>query len=59
VNGGIAVEVDGHTVELAARALATVPEGVLLVPRQVAWPFPVAQGTAVRVTAAAVQEVAS
>jgi hypothetical protein len=56
-NGRVTIEAAGHTVELAARALRTVPDGVVLVPRDVEWPSPVAQGAAARVASAAVEEV--
>ena len=56
-NGSIRVEVEGQAAELAVRAVGTVPAGVLLVPRDVHWASPPAQGAPARVAAPAAAEV--
>jgi hypothetical protein len=55
--GRVALSLAGHTVEVAVRALRTVPEGVVLVPRDLELPAPVAQGGPVEVQSRAVEEV--
>jgi NADH-quinone oxidoreductase subunit G len=52
----VRIEAAGQTVELEARSLRTVPEGVVLVPRDVEWKSRIEQGTGVRVTAMAAEE---
>src|SRR5207244_3272426 len=56
-NGSSRVEVEGQAAELAVRAVGTVPAGVLLVPRDVHWASPPAQGALARVAAPAAAEV--
>jgi NADH dehydrogenase/NADH:ubiquinone oxidoreductase subunit G len=51
VGDAIALEWDGHTLEIAARADASVAPGVVLVPRDAAWKIPPPQGAEVRVRA--------
>ena len=51
VNGGLGLSVGGRTIEIAARVHDLVPEGTLLVPRDVEWPAGVKQGSAVQVAA--------
>jgi hypothetical protein len=53
----IALEVAGQIVEVAARGLRTVPDGVVLLPRDVEWQTPVSQGSAVQVQSRAAEEV--
>jgi anaerobic selenocysteine-containing dehydrogenase len=55
--GRVVLSLAGHTVEVAVRALRTVPEGVVLVPRDLELPAPVAQGGPVEVQSRAVEEV--
>jgi NADH-quinone oxidoreductase subunit G len=56
VRDRVALDVGGQSVEVAVRPLATVAEGVLIVPRDVEWPLGVDQGAAVKVTALAAGE---
>ena len=51
INGTVRVTCDGGSVTLEARALDTVPEGVVVVPRDVPWSTPVAPGAAARIEA--------
>ena len=51
VKDAIGVTVAGETVELRARVHERVPEGTLIVPRDVAWPAGVPQGAPVQVAA--------
>ena len=44
VTNALALTIAGKTIELAAAPHAGVPDGVLLVPRDVAWPEGAAQG---------------
>ena len=53
VNGAIAVTAGGQTIEMAARVHEGVPEGMLLVPRDVEWPASAVQGAPVKVAALA------
>jgi NADH-quinone oxidoreductase subunit G len=57
VRGRAALEVSGRVVEVETRALASVPAGIVLVPRDVEWPFKIEPGATVRVAAAALEEV--
>ena len=58
LNGRVSLEVDGSSVEVAAQAQAGVPDGVVLVPRDVEWPIIPRQGAAVRAVALQTEEVA-
>jgi len=55
--GRVSLEAEGARVELAARTHASVPAGVVLVPRDVDWPIVPAQGAGVRAAALETQEV--
>ena len=57
LHGRVALEVDGSAVEVAVRAQEGVPEGIVLVPRDVEWPIIPRQGSSVRVAAIPVEEV--
>ncbi len=50
VNGEVSIELVGGSVTLGATVSATVAEGTVIAPRDVAWPVPIEQGTPVRVT---------
>ncbi len=53
VAGRVELRADGQAVALAARALAGVPRGVVIVPRDLEWPEPLPQGAAVEARALA------
>ncbi len=53
VNGAIAVTAGGQTIEMATRVHEGVPEGMLLVPRDVEWLASAIQGAPVKVAALA------
>jgi NADH-quinone oxidoreductase subunit G len=57
IPGHVLLSVEGSSVEVAARVHEGVPEGVVLVPRDVEWPIIPRQGAAVRATAVQVEEV--
>src|SRR5262249_4787600 len=57
IDGRIAIEAGGHTIEIDARASRTVPEGVVLVPRDVEWPAPIEPGIVATVGSRATQEI--
>ncbi len=52
LGGRVSLDAGGSAVELECRAEAGVPDGVVLVPRDVEWPILPKQGASVRVTAA-------
>jgi hypothetical protein len=56
--GRIALDAGGSSVELDAQAMAGVPDGVVLVPRDVEWPIIPRAGAIVRAVASHAQEVA-
>jgi hypothetical protein len=56
LQGRVALEVDGSSIELAASVHASVPEGLVLVPRDVEWPIIPRQGAAVRAAAVQAEE---
>jgi len=56
--GRVTLDVGGQSVEMAARADAGVPAGVIIVPRDVEWPIGPRQGAAVKVTAVTAGEAA-
>jgi hypothetical protein len=56
LQGRVMLEVDGSAVEVAARAQAGVPDGVVLVSRDVEWPIIPRQGAPVRATAVHAEE---
>ena len=51
LGGRVSLQIEGSSVEVAARAQAGVPDGVELVPRDVEWPIIPRQGAAVRAMA--------
>ena len=51
LGGRVSLQIEGSSVEVAARAQAGVPDGVVLVPRDVEWPIIPRQGAAVRAMA--------
>jgi len=57
LDGRASLEAEGARVEVAARIDASVPEGVVLVPRDVDWPIVPAQGAGVRASALQAEEV--
>lgn len=57
VRDAATLEAGGARLSLGVKAVATVPEGVVLVPRDAGWPQPMAQGVTVRVSAAQLAEV--
>ena len=56
VRGRVVIDAGGSAVELAARPWPTVPEGVIIVPREVEWPITPRQGASVKVVAAKAEE---
>ena len=54
---GISLEIDGSSVEVGCQAQAGVPDGVVLVPRDVEWPIIPRQGAPVRAVALQTEEV--
>jgi anaerobic selenocysteine-containing dehydrogenase len=56
VRGRVVIDAGGSAVELHARPTASVPEGVVVVPRDVEWPITPRQGASVRVAATKAEE---